>query len=233
MTITITDHSVKNGDTVEIVYRLTDADKFHRVACQDRDGREYARHHVNLIGEIGKLRFKLAHGRSIRVCLTAWAKDSPGYVQSDYVDIHVPYPLDVEAVRAIVREELGVCLGKPGEILVNNGDQPTATDSRPANCRFRLQDEGKPYPRSSCAACGRTITTGLGKSCHLADQPTKPTSVDDLVQVIKAELIRQHEAPGPSPYVSIGGDGDPTVLDGTFDLRALATAILAGETPCA
>lgn len=38
-------------------------------------------------------------------------------------------------------------------------------DSRPAQCRFRLQDEGKGYPRSACAACGKTITTGLGTHC--------------------------------------------------------------------
>lgn len=31
----------------------------------------------------------------------------------------------------------------------------TATHStmRPANCRNRLRDEGKPYPRSGCAVC--------------------------------------------------------------------------------
>lgn len=40
-----------------------------------------------------------------------------------------------------------------------------APDRRPANCRFRLQDEGRAYPRSSCAACGKTITTGLGVAC--------------------------------------------------------------------
>ena len=39
-------------------------------------------------------------------------------------------------------------------------------DHRPVNCRFRLQDEGKPYPRSSCEACGRSVLTGLGKRCH-------------------------------------------------------------------
>lgn len=38
-------------------------------------------------------------------------------------------------------------------------------DERPANGRFRLQDEGKAYPRSSCQACGRTVITGLGNSC--------------------------------------------------------------------
>ena len=44
-------------------------------------------------------------------------------------------------------------------------------DRRPAYCRFRLQDEGKPYPRSSCTECGRTITTGLGKSCQHITPP--------------------------------------------------------------
>lgn len=41
-------------------------------------------------------------------------------------------------------------------------------DTRPANCRFRLQEEGKPYPRSSCEACHKTITTGLGTHCTVA-----------------------------------------------------------------
>lgn len=44
---------------------------------------------------------------------------------------------------------------------------PTPIDTRPANCRHRLQDEGKAYPRSSCTHCGKTVTTGLGKSCTL------------------------------------------------------------------
>lgn len=39
------------------------------------------------------------------------------------------------------------------------------TDTRPAECRFRLQDEAKPYPRSNCKACGRGIRTGLGTHC--------------------------------------------------------------------
>lgn len=41
-------------------------------------------------------------------------------------------------------------------------------DPRPANCRFRLRDEGKAYPRSSCTACTRSVVTGLGNSCHLS-----------------------------------------------------------------
>lgn len=45
------------------------------------------------------------------------------------------------------------------------GSSDEDAEARPANCRFRLQDEGKPYPRSACQACGAKVTTGLGKSC--------------------------------------------------------------------
>jgi hypothetical protein len=38
-------------------------------------------------------------------------------------------------------------------------------ETRPKDCRFRLADENKPYPRSSCQACGKTVMTGLGKKC--------------------------------------------------------------------
>lgn len=34
-------------------------------------------------------------------------------------------------------------------------------DNRPALCRQRLQDEGKPYPRSGCQACNSTAASGL------------------------------------------------------------------------
>ena len=30
-----------------------------------------------------------------------------------------------------------------------------AADASPENCRQRLASEGKPYPKSSCAACGQ------------------------------------------------------------------------------
>ena len=35
------------------------------------------------------------------------------------------------------------------------------TETRPAECRERLREEGKAYPKSSCKACGATIATGL------------------------------------------------------------------------
>ena len=45
------------------------------------------------------------------------------------------------------------------------------SDPRPVNCRFRLQDEGKAYPRSSCMSCGRSVLGGLGNRCGVY-QPT-------------------------------------------------------------
>lgn len=40
------------------------------------------------------------------------------------------------------------------------------TDTRPAECRFRQQDEGRPYPQSNCRACNKSVTS-LGNSCHM------------------------------------------------------------------
>lgn len=57
--------------------------------------------------------------------------------------------------------------------LETDGEEGKAIDPRPPACRFRLQDEGKAYPRSSCTACGRTITTGLGYRCYL-EREEKP-----------------------------------------------------------
>jgi len=53
------------------------------------------------------------------------------------------------------------------------------SDARPANCRFRLQDEGKSYPRSSCTACGRTVGTGLGTACATWKADYEKTSGDE------------------------------------------------------
>jgi hypothetical protein len=44
------------------------------------------------------------------------------------------------------------------------------TDTRPTNCRFRLQAEGKPYPRSGCTGCGRSILNGL-PTCPVQESP--------------------------------------------------------------
>lgn len=40
------------------------------------------------------------------------------------------------------------------------------TDQRPADCRQRLIDEGKAYPKSSCLACGLSVfAPGFGENC--------------------------------------------------------------------
>jgi hypothetical protein len=55
------------------------------------------------------------------------------------------------------------------------------TDGRPANCRFRLMDEGKAYLKSSCQGCGANIDTGLGNSCKVFDQKNKLNGLNGLV----------------------------------------------------
>lgn len=55
--------------------------------------------------------------------------------------------------------------------------------------------------------------------------PPPPDPADTLVQVITDELRRQAEEPHGTQYVS-AGLSDAVMLDGTFDLRQLAQAIL-------
>lgn len=50
-------------------------------------------------------------------------------------------------------------------------------DIRPFDCRFRAQEEGRPYPRSSCRACGRSSFTGLGNRCYLEREVAPGTDV--------------------------------------------------------
>lgn len=59
--------------------------------------------------------------------------------------------------------------------------------------------------------------------------PAPPDPLDVLVGVITAELRRQAETDGPAPYAR-QHDGNPAriTLDGVFDLRQLARAILEG-----
>jgi hypothetical protein len=68
------------------------------------------------------------------------------------------------------------------------------TDKRPANCRFRLRDEGKAYPRSGCAACKASIMSGLGNKCHLDAYADAKTAFDNAPA-----------RPGSSPAAD-GGD---------------------------
>lgn len=69
-------------------------------------------------------------------------------------------------------------------------------DARPANCRFRLQEEGKAYPRSRCTACGRSALTGLGNSCG-AVRNTSPlvlSRIEELERAVR-DLRREYQSP--------------------------------------
>lgn len=70
-------------------------------------------------------------------------------------------------------------------------------------------------------------TLQIDRIRQLADiiQAQPPDPADTLVQVITDELRRQAEEPHGTQYVS-AGLSDAVMLDGTFDLRQLAQAIL-------
>lgn len=63
-------------------------------------------------------------------------------------------------------KELERIWGKIPEIQAKNAAKPTGSPlpgfsrERPENCRERLQQEGKPYPRSGCGGCNKTFATG-------------------------------------------------------------------------
>lgn len=59
----------------------------------------------------------------------------------------------------------------------------------------------------------------------LPPAPADPTATADMVRIICAELNRQSEASGPTPYVDLRVT-DHAKLDGFFDLRALAETVI-------
>lgn len=71
------------------------------------------------------------------------------------------------------------------------GETAVAVDTRPAACRFRLADEGKAYPKSSCTACGKGIATGLGRHCTVSATPAPAAGGLEAVAEIEA-IFRRH-----------------------------------------
>ncbi len=68
-------------------------------------------------------------------------------------------------------------------------------DTRPATCRYRLQDAGRYFPMLSCDACGKTFRTGLGMHCtvgavEMPERQHKPTIAESewLQRVIQDHL---------------------------------------------
>lgn len=70
-------------------------------------------------------------------------------------------------------------------------------DNRPTNCRERLREEGKPYPRSSCQGCGGSIRNGITSNCpgKEADPDAAKTALMDMAKRIgvKVETDASHE----------------------------------------
>jgi hypothetical protein len=71
------------------------------------------------------------------------------------------------------------------------------TDYRPPRCRFRLKDEGKAYPRSSCESCGRDYTEH-GSYCKVVGSETAiaDPKVYPIVVLKDSELDRIRAAIG-------------------------------------
>jgi hypothetical protein len=81
-------------------------------------------------------------------------------------------------------------------------------DMRPADCRFRLADEGKAYPKSSCTACGRSVATGLGRSCGKVQPEERDRAL--LLQVASAlsDARRLWPARHPATGMIVGIEDD-------------------------
>ena len=58
-------------------------------------------------------------------------------------------------------------------------DTTNTPDPRPAKCRFRLKDEGKFYPESTCDYCRKGLSTNLGNSCAIT-RPAPAVTVKPL-----------------------------------------------------
>lgn len=98
-----------------------------------------------------------------------------------------------EGLGASVVPENGEAISRPsGEVQV------TCVDRRPQGCRFRLQDEGKAYPRSSCQACGRSIATGLGNKCNALPIDPMPRQQTELtpLEALALDVLVQARAIG-------------------------------------
>jgi hypothetical protein len=69
-------------------------------------------------------------------------------------------------------------------------------DLRPRDCRFRQQEEGRAYPRSSCGVCGKTITTGLGVRCTYVttDDAAEIARMTAEIEALRAEVAEAREA---------------------------------------
>lgn len=80
-----------------------------------------------------------------------------------------------ELSKQIATQAISVYKEAMGNIKSDVTPKKQQADKRPANCRHRLYDEGKAYPRSGCDGCGQTIFTGLGATCRYENEAPLPS----------------------------------------------------------
>lgn len=64
------------------------------------------------------------------------------------------------------------------------------SEIRPEKCRFRLRDEGQPYPKSSCEHCRVSVLNGLGDECQAIKR--FPVLGHKTLKSIPWELLEPH-----------------------------------------
>lgn len=94
------------------------------------------------------------------------------------------------------------------------------TDTRPQTCRFRLQDEGKPYGRSSCGACARTIVSGLGNACALGERTKSMPATPSVASIVPVGCTGSAFSFDPGVlYVNKDGSGYIAIDEEHFTLK--------------
>ena len=109
------------------------------------------------------------------------------------------------------------------------------SELRPVGCRFRLRDENKHYPRSSCVACGKTITTGLGLSCSMVSDP-RDARIASLEAALsaereKVERLQAEQTTALKHALAYLRGQDPNIVSGSHrngDLRSRLKWVLLG-----
>ena len=84
----------------------------------------------------------------------------------------MPTPEELEALNAGCPIQLAIVGTSHPPVIVGVYADPAIlgadpADTRPVNCRFRLKEEGKPYPKSRCFACGKNVNKY--KTCKLLE----------------------------------------------------------------
>lgn len=112
-------------------------------------------------------------------------------------------------------------------------------DLRPTNCRFRLQAEGKAFPKSACEACGKTIETGLGTYCEygtgsVSSEPTEKPASDLFVGPFKKDqrLLLEPAQNGGWILKAFYGEGRRNDVLGAYsNSHDMLTALASSLTP--